>query len=353
MNNRKKDTVLFINVTKQCNVECTRCYLTKENRSKKDLLPMDTLAKLIDHDFFKLNNVTVVWEGGEASLVGEKALIERIELVKSLLPHAKQTMVTNLLNLPDWLISITHKYFNSQFESTFALGQKFTLSGDRDKYLEKFKRSLLKANENNIICPVNIELNKETYEAGTEALVQFFEATNHKYWEFDISVDFKSFLDFPIYNEFKYPILNSTISYEQFSNFIIELHDKHADRLKKIGFESGIVRQAKESGVKNMAFNVERESDFITINPDGFITTNPLFSDMQATFVDNINHVSADDIFNSPIIQNRIRYERRRTIPCLSCEYYNVCGGGPSHAPLKDESGECAGGYKIWKHYDN
>lgn len=348
----KKDTVLFINITKQCNVECTRCYLTKENRSKKDLLPMHTLNKLIDHEFFRNNNVTVVWEGGEVSLAGKKALTERIELVKKVLPHARQTMVTNLLNLPNWLIDISHKYFNSKIETTFAFGQKFTLDGNEDKYREKFKSSLIKANKNNLICPVNIELNKETNQAGTQALVDFIKETNHKYWEFDLSVDFKDFLDVPIYNQFKYPVLSSTMTFREFSQFVIELHENHDEELKKVGFEATLVKQAKNQNGKNLAFNVERESEFITLNPDGFVTTNPLFSDMPVTYIGNINDVEADEIFNSPMIQDRVRHERRRTIPCLSCEYYQVCGGGPSHAPLKDNSGECAGGYLIWKHYD-
>lgn len=349
----KKDTVLFINITKQCNVECTRCYLTKENRSKKDLLPLGTLEKLISHDFFLKNNVLIIWEGGEVSLVGEKALIERIELVQSILPHARQTMVANLLNLPDWLIEISHKYFNSRIETTFAMGKKYTLNGDAERYREKFKKSLMKADANNLICPVNIELNIETFNAGTEALVDFIEETNHAMWEFDLSVDFQEFLKSPIYNEFRYPELASTMTFRQFSEFVIELNEKHKERLDKVGFTSTLVEQAKIDMGKNLAFNVERESDFITINPDGYITTNPLFTDMPVTYIGNINEVDAEDIFSSQIIKDRVRHERKRTYPCLSCEYYKVCGGGPSHAPLKDGSGECAGGYLIWKHFSS
>jgi radical SAM protein with 4Fe4S-binding SPASM domain len=348
----KKDKVLFVNITKQCNVECTRCYLTKENRSKKDLLPMNTLEKIISHDFFRKENVVVIWEGGEVSLVGEKALIERIELVQRILPHARQTMVANLLNLPDWLIDISHKYFDSRVETTFAMGKKYTLNGDADRYREKFKRSLIKANKNNLICPVNIELNAETFEAGTEALVEFIEETNHAIWEFDLSVDFEAFLRSPMYNEYRYPQLSSTMTFKQFSEFIIELHDKYQDRLKKVGFKSTLIEQAKTYMGKNLAFNVEQEANFITINPDGFVTTNPLFTDMPVTYLGNVNEVSADEIFNSNAIRMRVRHEKKRAYPCLSCEYHSACGGGPSHVPLKDGSGECAGGYLIWKHFD-
>lgn len=348
----KKDRVLFVNITKQCNVECTRCYLTKENRSKKDLLPIPTLEKLVDHSYFKENNVTVVWEGGEATLVGENALEERIKVVKSILPHAKQTMVTNLLNFPNWMIRITKEYFDNQIETTFALGKKFTLDGSREKYLEKFKASLKKVNANGIICPVNIELNKETHDMGTQALVDFMKETEHKYWEFDLSVDFEAFLRNPIYNEFRYPILPGTITFKQFSQFIIDLNVNHEEELKEIGFESTVIKQAKERSTDKQTFNVQRESDFITLNPDGFVTTNPLFTDMPATYIGNINNVTANEIFNSSVVANRIRYERKRTIPCLTCEFYKICGGGASHAPLKDNSGECAGGYLIWKHYE-
>lgn len=344
-----QNNILFVNVTKQCNVECTRCYLTKENRSKKFELTTETLGKALKSDDFASSISVVIWQGGEASLIGHDSFLALIELVRLRSPQARQTVVTNLLVLPNWLIELSHKYFESRIESTFAFGEKFTLDGSQDKYLQKFKTSLKKASDNNLKCVVNFELNKESVKMGPRALVAMLEETKHPYWEFDISVDFKSFLSFPFYNEFGYPILTPTVSNQDFYQYLMTLTTEYKEKLDNIEFESSFIRQFHEKDTKNNAFNTSMESTFITINPDGNITTNPLFSDMAATFLGNVNTTDIRDILRSRALIKRIGYENRRKLPCFNCQFFNLCDGGPSHIPLNDKSTECAGGFKLWE----
>lgn len=350
----ERDVVLFVNLTKQCNVNCPRCYLTDEHRKQKGLLPQDIFVKLISHPFFSdARSCTVIWEGGEPTLVGRKAIEDFLVLTRDLLPRARQTMVTNFLNLPDWLVELTKEFFDGRIETTYALGNKFTLGGSHEKYQERFKKSLRKAVDCNLESVVNIELNKETFLQGTDALISVMEETGNKYWEFDVSVDFAQYLSMPRLNKLGYPVLPGTISHDQFSSFIIELFTKHKDRLDRLGVNSSIIEHAKNRFDKNLAFNVKRESEFITINPDGTVTTNPLFSDMPHTYMGNLNNNSTDEILSSQKILDRARHENRRVLPCMSCEYYQYCEGGASHVPLFDGSGECAGSKRIWSLFDS
>src|SRR5690606_40986607 len=43
----------------------------------------------------------------------------------------------------------------------------------------------------------------------------------------------------------------------------------------------------------------------------------------------------------------RILADKRRASACKSCEHYDYCAGGPSHVPVHDGSGDCAGGKRM------
>ena len=42
-----KEAVGFINVTRQCNVDCKRCYLTEAHRAARERLPLATLEAFL------------------------------------------------------------------------------------------------------------------------------------------------------------------------------------------------------------------------------------------------------------------------------------------------------------------
>ena len=121
-----------------------------------------------------------------------------------------------------------------------------------------------------------------------------------------------------------------------------------------IGFSELYFEQAKPSGVycdsieaakggNNNAFNVRQEANFITINPDGTVTTNPLFTDLTETYLGNLNEQGLDEIIKHPNRQLRVIEEVKRTRSCVDCDHYESCAGGASHAPIMDTLGGCAG----------
>ncbi len=343
--------IAFVNVTRQCNVSCKRCFLTEGHRKDRAMLSMELLEKLLSHELFASNpNTVVIWEGGEPTIVGEKRMYEYVNLARKILPNAKQTMVTNLFNAPDWLIKMAHEEFDSQFETTFALGGKSTLGGSESDYLKKFQRSLKKVTDAGILCPVNIELNRETYDMGVDYLAKIIKESNAKIWEFDISVDFHAFPRVPLYNRYGYPVLEGTITYDEMSSYMIDFYERHYEYFHENGFSFGILDQIKNNQSLE-SFNIRRGSDFITINPDGTLATNPLYSDLTAIHIGNLNTQSVDEALSSPIRSKQSTYEVKRTLPCVSCEFYSLCYGGSSHAALFDKTGECAGNKRLREYF--
>lgn len=339
--------VLFVNLTKLCNVNCPRCYLTPESRESKIRLELDDLNAVMKSDFFQSSATqAVIFQGGEPTVVGHARLNEYADAVQKVLPGSKLSMVSNLLNMPDWLVEFATSTLGGRLETTYASGNKFTLAGSSSDYQRRFEASLHKAIGAGIKVPINVELNAETINRGPSYLVDIAERTGANIWEFDFSVDFSAFQLMPLFNRFGYPILKKTITYKSFYEFILAFKDIYLQRIGE-GLQSGVVDQFIK-GDRSINFNIQRESDFITLNPDGTVTTNPLFSDIVQTYMGNVRSTPFDKLISSPMRLQRIIHERDRVVECIGCDFYERCGGGVSHLPIFDKSGECVGGKNVW-----
>lgn len=341
-----KEGVGFINVTRQCNVDCKRCYLTEAHRMGKERLPLSTLEKFLDSLFWHSRPVTLIWEGGEPTVVGKDLMKAYCSTARRMLPHAHQTMVTNCFHVPDWLIDLVGDEFAGAVETTYAFANKFSLSGDSGLYQRKFLDGLDRFWNAGIECAVNVELNSETIKAGPDALAAVILRSQCRVWEFDVSVDFRSFLAAPQYGSDSVPVLPLTACYSSVWSYLIELLDKWGAAFKDAGVHIGAFEQ--RIGQPNNQFNVACESRFLTLNPDGSVTTNPLYSDLTGTFLGNVNEAGLDPVLGSSRRKARMLADRKRIAPCRQCEHAYYCKGGPSHVPVVDGSGECAGGRSMW-----
>ncbi len=343
--------ILFINVTRQCNVNCPRCYISAEKRAQKECIPFEYVEKALSDPFYSDEDVepTLIWEGGELTLVGKDVLNEYMSLVRTKFPKVRQTMVTNALNMPNWLLDLAREYMDGHVEVTYAAGHKYTLDGSHERYQEKFKRSIIKAKEAGLSVAVNVELNIETYNAGTAELVSVMRETNVKIWEFDISAKFDEFLKNPMYNHSRYPILPPTITYDKFSNFIIELVRDHGDELQEMGIQSSILWHSQTLNTAQF-FDVKNSDEMFSLNADGTVFMNVLWTDMQEMHLGKIQDKNISDFLDHPLRRKHVRWEvGQRTTSCAGCEYYKSCNGGPSHVYLYDGvSKECSGGKSIF-----
>lgn len=345
-----KEFALFINVTKECNINCDKCYLTEESRSTSFFLSEKTFQRFIDSPALRnADSVTVIFQGGEVLLAGEDRLVGYCKQVNNILPNAKLTMVSNLIALPDWIISVCRQYFNSKFETTFALKGKRLIGSkvnSEERYVEKFKRSLKKAIDSGLDCTVNVEANSETVAAGAKEIIEIATSTGCYSWEFDFSVDFKSYLNGKELNLFGYPILPLQETYLNYSNYFSDLIHLIEKLDLKEKFQSGLISFLL-GNTENQGFNVSKDLNFLTLNPDGTVTTNPLFSDIERTYLGNINSSDLESILNSIRRRFRSRHELERKKTCVSCKYFDTCRSGPSHIPILDGSGECCGFYGL------
>jgi len=335
--------VLFINITKFCNLYCGKCYLLESSRLSKKTLPITVFEGFLSDKYFDGKNLTIIIEGGEAVTVGEKGFNQYCDAVLKIRPLASLTLVTNLVSCPNWLIRSVKKYMNSKMETTFALKGKSTIQGSEESYHEKFKKNLKKAISSGIDCPVNVEVNKETFEMGPREILKLANITKAKKWEFDISIDFERFISNPEYMGGFTPVLPMSITHEQFSNYLSRFIEEFDELKGALGIESSCFHK----DMANAAFNTLQEAFFITLNPDGSVTTNPLYSDLSLTFLGNVKNQSLSQILNHKNRLKRIENEQIRITSCVSCQYYTSCNGGPSHVPLLDQSNECAGHFNY------
>ena len=340
------EAVGFINVTRQCNVDCKRCYLTEHNRLSSERLPLPTLEAFLANPFWEGREVTLIWEGGEPTLVGHAAMRRYCSAARRILPHARQTMVTNCFNVPDWLLGIIKDEFQGNVETTYATGHKFSLAGNEEHYQRKFIAGLNLLWRSGIQCPVNVELNRETVSAGVDVLAGVILGSDCKVWEFDVSVDFRTFLANPVYTADTVPVLPLTVSYKEVWRFLSELKSRWGARFKEAGISIGAFEQ--QIGQTNNQFNVACEHRFLTLNPDGVVTTNPLYSDLPGTHLVNVNDAGLDPILANRNRLRRVLADRKRAACCKACPHYTYCKGGPSHVAVTDGSGECAGGKGMW-----
>ena len=333
--------VFFVNITKQCNIDCSRCYLTKSSRKDSTTLPITTLAALLVDERFKNKPLTLIWQGGEPSIVGEKLFNDYIDTVSYLNPAAKQGLVTNLFSMPSWLVETIRDKLHGWCETTFALECKTTLDDRHNVYINHFRDNLNKLNHHGISCPVNVELNREMWHLGVDTFVEFILSTKQKTWEFDVSVDFPAFYESPHY-ENQYPILPQTISNAEMADYLLQLWLRHRDTLADAGVTIDPIHALAE-GRTALPFNAGREEEFYTINPDGSVTSNPLFSDIKETYQGTIGQTPLEQIFSHSKGQHRAEYAEKRISTCQECQYLPECRGGPTHIPVQDGSGECVG----------
>lgn len=325
---------LFINLTWTCNMDCPRCYIPKKLRDDVSMINPDYLAEVLEHKSIDPSDNTVaIYMGGEpsiSSVIGETGLKSHINTVSNILPNARHTIVTNLFNLPKWLVAMSLNEFAGQIETTYANGKKQTLGGNEAKYQEKFIKNLTTVTEAGINCTVNVELNIETIKAGVAPIINIMKESGAKDWAFDYSVNFNEFNTNPTFDDFNYPILTGNATLKEYWDFV------NAIKADDWVINNNVIIAPRADG-----FNVLEGNNFLTINTNCTVTTNPLFSTME-----ELEYMYVDELNNSGIREEHQRRAVSRIRPCIGCNEFDDCQGFSSHVPIQQE-GICAGGLAL------
>ena len=352
---------LFIHTTWACNMNCPRCYIPKDLREDyASRLDTDYLKQILKHKSIDRSNKTIaIYMGGEPSLLGESKLREYMSVVTKQLPNVRHTMVTNLFNLPNWLLKISHNEFRSQIETTYAHGGKQTLDGSASKYQQKFVKNLTSVIRAGIHCTVNLELNIETIQAGIQPIVNIMKQSGARDWAFDYSVNFDGFNNNPIYDRFNHPVLTVSATLKAYWGFV-----------NAITQNAWVVNNKVRITPRTEGYNVmDNHNGFLTINPNNTLTTNALFSSMkQLQYLDidtlnqsglreqhqirAINRIQKIELSNQAHQTQTSNQAHNTQTPnhthaCVGCGEFDECRGFSAHIPIQDGSGLCAGGLEV------
>lgn len=350
---------IYLNLTHYCNMECPRCYLSKTMRQDRSMMSYETLEKIASMNCVQSSNneepITMCWLGGEVMTLPIERLIKYREIIKKLVPSAKNRLVSNLFSLKNEQIKFIKETFFS-IETTYAAGMKMSLDGSEEKYQERFKNNLKKLSDEGVLCHVNVELNDKTIEAGVDHIIELARYTGQKSWEFDISVRFDEILQKGIkVNEYLYadevPI---TITYKEWAEYIIQFIRDRNSEMKELGIRIGFLDSCFSKD-NDPFFNTMKTHVYLTFNPNGDVLGAPVFSGMEPIFYGNINKNSEEEILNHPTKLKHTAYEhvgRFHSEDCHTCEFFNECKGGFSCVPITDGSGECVGMKSVRKYVE-
>ncbi len=347
---------IYLNLTHYCNVDCFRCYLSKEDRQRRDTMPKEYITKLLSSPLLKDGaDVNISWLGGEVTTLPVKVLEQYRDIIKDLLPKSKQILITNCYSVTDKHLDFIKETFDT-VETTYAEGGKTTLNGDTSAYKERFISTLGKYKKAGIDLFINVELNDFTLKSGYDWIFEITEKSGQTNWEFDISVQFDKVFellakgDTSFLNKHGYPAsVPLTISYEQWSQYVLGLLRDHSQRCKDTGISIGFLASCVQKDF-DAFFSTSDSGHIITMNVDGAIFGTPVYSGIEPLAFGHIKNDSLEDILSSSKRSGFIyseAVERRMDAPCHSCRFHEECRTGFSSVPIEDGSKSCVGMYPV------
>lgn len=150
---------LIMELTYDCNLKCSYCYLSYNKFHDKAKMSFDTYKSVVDEIIKqrKKNNLrspmTVVLHGGEPTLIGIDLLDKMVDYIKEKFDanniKYNLTMQTNGILLTEDFIPVIKK-LNNLGLSFDGIGDSFNMRSSNDKIKEKIAASIKLLNDNNI-----------------------------------------------------------------------------------------------------------------------------------------------------------------------------------------------------------
>ncbi len=354
---------LYLNLTHYCNVDCYRCYLSKEEREKRTLLEPDHIKTFLSDETIQnvdSHDIKVSWLGGEVTTIPVDKLVEYRQIIRELLPNSKNILITNCYAVTKEHLRFIKETFDG-VDTTYAEGGKASLSGSVAKYKERFIDTLKKYNDAGIEVFVNVELNDHTIQAGHEWLFDIAEKTGQKLWEFDISVQFDKVHkllnnnDSSLLDSNGYPSsIPLTISYKEWEDYVGQFIKTYDNRCQKNGIKIGFL-QACIAKDHDPFFSTGTSGNLLTLAADGTIYGTPIHSGIRQLSFGHITTHTVSEVLVSAkrlgFLESEIILRQQDSI-CDSCNYRDECKSGFSSAPVEDGSGVCVGMQNLRSYID-
>lgn len=343
---------LTIEVCKACNVYCENCFLAYENRLRdRRLFKKEWVTKLAESRIFEeCKDLYVSILGGELSIVDQGYLEDFVDHIKTLWPDCSFSMVSNFFNSKPKFLDLYLKH-SDVVETTFDFGRQ-NLNGNRDVFLASFRHHIedLARRGADLNIDINFVMNRQSQSFGAGAALDYFSAFSlpeggRLLVKFDHAIDFGTFRaqGMPHDPRSGMPNFPLDLGYREYAAFVTEF--------RRLRDERGLTWIA----VPQIDFADQRPDDrffftkgtgrVISLSSDGFVTTNPVFTEIPSTFIGNIADMTLDECIASD--RYLLAYSRyaRRAMECSSCEYFDRCEGGSLFLPKYGggDTSECAG----------
>lgn len=343
---------LTIEVCKACNVYCENCYLSYANRlHDRRLFKTEWLDKIAESRVFsECKDLYVSILGGELSIVDQDYLEAFVDRIKTLWPTCSFSIVSNFFNSKPRFIDLYLKH-SGVVETTFDFGRR-NLNMDRDVFLAVFRKQIealaVRADDKNI--DINFVMNKESRDFGPEAALDYFASfqlppDGRILIKFDHGIDFAAFRAAGMPHDARSgaPDFPLDLTYREYAAFVGEFRRLRNAR----GLHDIVIPQVDiaEQRPDDRFFYTKGTGRVISLSSDGYITTNPVFTEIPSTFLGNIAETTLDECIASSRFFAQYSREARRALQCASCEYFDRCEGGTLFLPryAGDDRSECAG----------
>ena len=250
---RKKNIILLIKPTHECNLSCEYCYDKVEKQHiKNKFISLDTIKDTVEKVFRGYEDVTLIWHGGEALLAGEDFFYKAHDAINEIAKN-NDTKVDYFLQTNGLLYEKNKKMLtdlNIKVSTSldYTNKNKYRSSEDTFEYIKT-------VSEGNKIAPINVISLEDS-----EKLIEIYEHTK----ENNSNVSFnKRFLN----NETEEETIKFANNYNKYIDHV--LFDKDAFYLERsfedilkliLGFEKEVTCSSRNC-----------LKDFISINPDGDI----------------------------------------------------------------------------------
>ncbi|MCV9964153.1 4Fe-4S cluster-binding domain-containing protein [Pararhizobium sp. BT-229] len=343
---------LTIEVCKACNVYCENCFLAYENRLRdRRLFKKEWVTKLAESRIFqKCEDLYVSILGGELSIVDQDYLEDLVNHIKTLWPDCSFSMVSNFFNSKPRFLDLYLKH-SDVVETTFDFGRQ-NLNRNRDVFLASFRQYIeeLARRGADLNIDINFVMNRQSLEYGVDAALDYFSSFSlpeggRLLLKFDHGIDFVTFRaqGMPHDRRSGMPMFPLDLGYGDYAAFVAEFRRKRDARdlswivVPQIDFA--------DQRPDDRFFFTKGSGRVISLSSDGFVTTNPVFTEIPSTFLGNIADMKLDECLGSDRYFLAYSREQRRAMECSSCEYFERCEGGSLFLPkhLGGDTSECAG----------
>ena len=329
---------LTIEVCKACNVYCENCFLAYENCLRdRRLFKKEWVTKLSEsHIFDECKDLYVSILGGELSIVNQDYLEDFVGHIKTLWPDCSFSMVSNLFNSKPRFLDLYLKH-SDVVETTFEFGRQ-NLSGNRDVFLASFRHHIedLARRGADLNIDINFVMNRQSQSYGADAALDYFSSFSlpeggRLLVKFDHAIDFGTFRaqGMPRDPRSGMPHFPLDIGYGEYAAFVTEFRRLRDER----GLTWIAVPQIDFADQRpdNHFFFTKGTGMVISLSSDGFVTTNPVITELYSTFLGNIADMTLDECIAPDRYFLAYSREARRAMECADC-----CGIAQGMTPAKD-----------------